>query len=338
MSCTQSRQCIRLKQLHRSLAPVGLSLAVACCSGASARGRHGNARAASSEGVGLKVVGTDSVAEPSSPVLPFLYGTAWKKDATADLVVQAVRAGFRGIDVACQPKHYREDLVGVAIARLAREDGIGRDELWLQTKFTPIAGQDPENVPYDVSAPVAEQVQQSIKRSLQNLGTDRIDSLVLHSPMETIDATMEVWAVFEKAVAAGQVRQLGISNCYDPAFFEALHVRARVKPKVLQNRFYADSGYDAELRAFCIEHDVTYQTFWTLTANPQILQSSAVRRAAKRQGATPAQVLFRWLIQSGHQPLTGTTSLDHMRQDLNAVHFELSNIETREIGALFQRR
>jgi len=266
--------------------------------------------------------------------LPFLYGTAWKKEATTDLVLQAVRAGFRGIDTACQPKHYREDLVGKALAVLARE-GVERDQLWLQTKFTTLRGQDPDDIPYDENAPLRVQVEQSIAKSLYNLGTSRIDSLVLHSPLPTLEETLEVWGVFEKAVDAGQVGQLGISNCYDPPTFKALYEKARIKPKILQNRFYKDSGYDVELRAYCLEKGVTYQTFWTLTANPHILSADPVVRAASRLGATQPQVLFRWLIQVGHQPLTGTKSPEHMKQDLQAVTMPLSTAEMSEIGGLF---
>lgn len=273
-------------------------------------------------------------ASHSVPRLPFLYGTAWKKEATTNLVVQAVRAGFRGIDTACQPKHYREDLVGEAVARLARE-GISRDELWLQTKFTPTRGQDANNIPYDPKAKLDTQVQQSIARSLRNLGVDRIDSLVLHSPL-TFAETMQVWTVFESAVHAGTVRQLGISNCYDMSFFRRLYETARVKPAVLQNRFYRDSGYDVALRAYCLQNGVTYQTFWTLTANPENLKSKPISNAATRLRATPAQVLFRWLIQSGHQPLTGTKSPEHMQQDLAVVGLELMPSEMAEIGALFR--
>lgn len=266
-----------------------------------------------------------------------LYGTAWKKEATTELVVLAVRSGFRGIDTACQPKHYREDLVGAALERLAFEHGIPRECLWLQTKFTPIRGQDPQNIPYDKSAPLRVQVEQSIARSLENLGTGYIDSLVLHSPLPTLDATLEAWGVFERAVDDGRVRQLGISNCYDAKFFVALYDSARIKPAVLQNRFYADSGYDVELRRFCLENGIAYQTFWTLTANPKLLRSEPVRDAASRLRATPPQVLFRWLIQAGHQPLTGTRSPDHMRQDLEAAslaQLELSDAEMVAIGSL----
>jgi len=178
------------------------------------------------------------------------------------------------------------------------------------------------------------QVEQSIQRSLQNLGTTYIDSLVMHSPMPSLEENLEVWRVFEKAVEAGQVRQLGISNCYDPQTFRRIYGSARIKPRVLQNRFYVDSGYDLELRQFCLEHDITYQTFWTLTANPHVLGSPPVQSAAQRLRATPAQILFRWLIQSGHQPLTGTKSSEHMQQDLDVVNLALTEEEMRGIGEL----
>lgn len=266
--------------------------------------------------------------------LPFLYGTAWKKEATADLVVQAVQEGFRGIDTACQPKHYREDLVGAAVERLA-QDGVPREQLWLQTKFTPLRGQDPNTIPYDSSAPLHVQVQQSLAKSLINLRTTHIDSLILHSPLQTFEETMTVWNVFEGAVDAGTVGQLGISNCYDFNSFKSLFNAARVKPKVLQNRFYKESEYDVALRPFCLDNEIAYQSFWTLTANPHILSSDVISRATARLEATPQQVLFRWLIQSGHQPLTGTKSREHMRQDLAVADMRLHDQEMQDIGELF---
>merc|ERR1711974_161971 len=109
----------------------------------------------------------------------------------------------------------------------------------------------------------------------------------------------------------------------------------RVKPRVLQNRFYRDSGYDRELRAFCLDHAIAYQSFWTLTANPHVLESRDVAQAAVRLGCTPQQVLFRWLVQAGHQPLTGTKSPEHMRQDLMVPTLQLSSTEMAVIGGFF---
>lgn len=222
------------------------------------------------------------------------------------------------------------------MAKLAREDGLPREALWLQTKFTPERGQDPRRLPYDLNAPLAEQVEQSIQKSLQNLGTHYIDSLVLHSPMPTLEDTLVVWSVFERAVDSGIVRQLGISNCYSLDFLRALHRSARIKPRVLQNRFYSETSFDGDVRKICLDQGITYQTFWTLSANPHILDSMPVRRAATRLRATPAQVLFRWLIQSGHQPLTGTKSSIHMEQDLAVTNMTLTDSEMIEIGRLLR--
>src|SRR5262249_24118034 len=78
-----------------------------------------------------------------------LYGTAWKKWQTESLVRQALAQGFRGIDTACQPKHYHEPGVGDAVAAAIAGGDLKREELFLQTKFTSVGGQDPARIPYD---------------------------------------------------------------------------------------------------------------------------------------------------------------------------------------------
>ena len=261
-----------------------------------------------------------------------IYGTAWKKDRTADLVVQAVQAGFRGIDTAGQPKHYNEPLVGEALNRL-KAFGFQREDLYLQTKFTPLPGQDPRQVPYDIDAPVELQVSQSFTTSQKNLQTEYLDSFVLHSPMSPHALLMKIWSAMETIQKAGGARQLGISNCYDIEVMRSLYADADVKPAVLQNRFYQETVYDAELRRWCSEHGVIYQSFWTLTANPHILASNTVRTIAQKYGKTEAQIFFRYLTQTGIVPLTGTSSDQHMREDLSIFDFEL-NAEDLKIVSL----
>lgn len=178
-----------------------------------------------------------------------IYGTAWKEKRTAELVEHAIAMGFRGIDTACQPKHYNEAGVGEGLARCLKR-GMSRESLYLQTKFTPLAGQDPARVPYDPDASLAQQVvAQSLDASLRHLGTEYLDGLLLHAPLQQPEATLEAWRAMETLFHSGIVRQLGLSNCYDPAHFRRLWQEAEVKPSVLQNRFYADTGYDRELRA-----------------------------------------------------------------------------------------
>lgn len=262
-----------------------------------------------------------------------LYGTAWKKEQTAQFVSTAIRAGFRGIDTACQPKHYHEKGVGEGIAACLA-DGITRRDLFLQTKFTSLSGQDPANVPYDPRASLSEQVAQSVGRSLVNLQTDYLDSLVLHSPLPEFSQTLEAWRAMESCCDSHRVHQLGISNCYDLKTLRHLHEHARVVPKVVQNRFYADSGYDREIRAFCRDNGIVYQSFWTLTANPHLLASRPVKAAAARTARTPQQVLFRYLSHEDVVPLTGTRSLVHMQEDLAIRNFQLSQGERDAITAL----
>ena len=262
-----------------------------------------------------------------------LYGTAWKKERTAELVSCALGLGFRGIDTACQPKHYHEPGVGDAIAAFLGEGGQ-RADLYLQTKFTPFGGQDPQRVPYDPRASLAEQVRQSHAVSLRNLQTRYLDALVLHSPLPSREQTLEAWRAMEALVDAGSVRQLGISNCYDAQELKALQQAVRIKPAIVQNRFYADTGYDEEIRSFCSLQGIVYESFWTLTANPGLLGNANLLNLASRHQRTPAQILFRYLSERGVVPLTGTTNPAHMREDLAIFEFELAEHECEAIDLL----
>lgn len=261
-------------------------------------------------------ISASKVLEGGKPYI--LYGTAWKKDDTAMLVQEAIRSGFRFIDTACQPKHYNEPGVGQGIMEAVKELGLSRSDLFLQTKFTPIGGQDPERLPYDRDASLEDQVLQSIDVSLRNLKTTYIDSLVLHSPLRSHDLTMRVWRVLEEKVDQGIIRQLGISNCYNLDHFQMLYQDARIKPAVLQNRFYSDSGFDVELRNFCADHNIRYQSFWTLTSRTtrHNLQRPEVQSMAKEKGLTPATLMYAYMMELGHTPLSGTTSKEHMLEDV----------------------
>jgi len=249
---------------------------------------------------------------------PFLvYGTAWKKEMTAQYVSDAIHAGFRFIDTACQPKHYNEAGVGHGWITATQELGLKRSDIFLQTKYTSYAGQDPNNVPYDHHAPVEEQVKQSLAASLKNLQTTYLDSLVMHSPMDTMDDTLKVWKVMESFVDEGKVHQIGISNIYDSEKFQILYNEARIKPWVVQNRLYAESNFDTELRSFLKEHGVKYQSFWTLTANRNALATAEVKELAQAKGLTPQTYMFAFLMSLGYiTPLSGTTNKGHMAEDV----------------------
>jgi diketogulonate reductase-like aldo/keto reductase len=259
-----------------------------------------------------------------------IYGTAWKEDETARLVELALKKGFRGIDTACQPKHYQEDLVGIGIKN-ALKSGIKREDIFIQTKFTPIDGQDPNKVPYNPKNDIVEQVLESFEVSKKNLGVDYIDSLVLHSPVFPAEKLHQVWEAFESIYYKDEVGQLGISNCYDLSYLQYMEETFDIQPAVIQNRFYAHSNYDTNIRRWAKERGIIYQSFWSLTANINILNSDTVIDLAVKHGKTQAQIFYRFLHQFDIVPLIGTTSEQHMEDDLDIFSFSLDSQESYAI-------
>jgi diketogulonate reductase-like aldo/keto reductase len=258
----------------------------------------------------------------------FLYGTAWKEDRTEVLVEQALAAGFRAIDTANQRKHYFEAAVGAGIAA----SGLSPSELFLQTKFTYVDGQD-HRLPYDPRAPLTEQVRQSFTSSLEHLRVERIDSYVLHGPWSNqgwSPEDRETWAAMEALHAEGRARLLGLSNVSLGQLRTAVQ-SAKVAPAFVQNRCYASRGWDRDVRAFCKEHGIVYQGFSLLTANRRELMSPAVRAIAERLGATIPQVVFRFARALGVLPLTGTTDPTHMREDLQSEQLTLTAADVTQI-------
>ncbi len=268
------------------------------------------------------------------PIPFFIYGTAWKKDSTAQLVKLAVCAGFRAIDTANQMIHYNEARVGEALRVLAAK-GITRDQLFLQTKFTPVNGQD-HRTPYDASADLTTQVAQSFDSSLEHLRTDYLDSYVLHGPHSRwglLEADWEVWAAIEALYHTGRTKIIGVSNV-NALQLKELCDKASVKPMVVQNRCYAVLGWDKEVRELCRAHNIIYQGFSLLTANRDVLVDPETWAIAKRLGTGPQQVIFRFAMQIGMLPLTGTTSEQHMKEDLQVENLELTPQEVLRIEAM----
>lgn len=259
-----------------------------------------------------------------------IYGTAWKKENTAKLVIEAVKNGFRGIDTAAQPKHYQEDLVGVALQALY-EQGFKREGLYLQTKYTPLPGQDPNSIPYDKNAPIEDQVRQSFENSLKNLQTSYVDTFILHTAIADHVILMKVWEAMQSIQKEGGALQLGISNCYDLEILQKLYNDAQIKPAVIQNRFYHQTKYDKVLRQWCDSKGIIYQSFWSLTANPHILQNKVLIIIAQKYNKTPEQIFFRYLSLCGIVPLTGTCSSVHMKEDLSILDFIL---EVEEVACI----
>lgn len=267
----------------------------------------------------------------SSPVptqIPaFLYGCAWKKEQTDNLVYQALTTGFRGIDVAAQPRHYREDLAGRGLRRALASGKVKRGDLFIQTKYSPPGAHDPQNCPYDLHSSITDQVNASVKSSLHNLRVSEdaqaaeaegtyIDCLVLHSPLPDYKLTLEAWRAFEAHVPH-TVGHLGISNTTLP-ILQGLYKDAKIKPSIVQQRFYRDTFYEVALRRWCRQRGIIFQSFWTLTGNSRLLHSAPVRDLAHTANVSPEVALYAYVLGlEGATICNGTSS--HMREDLEGI-------------------
>lgn len=181
-------------------------------------------------------------------------------------------------------------------------------------------------MPYNPEKSITNQIGTSVASSLHNLrhledpkANSYLDCLVLHSPFPSMKDTQEAWRAMEIHVPQ-QARTLGVSNIYQLESLKALYDFATVKPSVVQNRFYPATGYDTAIRGFCAEKGMIYQSFWTLTGNPRLLQSSAVATIAEQVGVSKPVALYGLVLGLGNTSvLCGTTAAQRMREDLVGV-------------------
>src|SRR5437879_5585343 len=233
----------------------------------------------------------------------FLSGTAWKEDRTAALTELALRAGFRGIDTANQRRHYFEAGVGQGLAAAYRAGVVTRTDLFLQTKFTYQGGQD-HRLPYDPAADLSTQIAQSMASSLEHLGTDHVDSYVLHGPAAAhgwTDDDAEAWAAMVNERDAGRTRFLGVSNV-SLHHLEQMAIAGAEAPDFVQNRCFARLGWDRDVRSFCTARKIVYQGFSLLTANPEALRHRLVAGIAATGRVPPAQAGSRFRPARGARP------------------------------------
>ena len=131
----------------------------------------------------------------------------------------------------------------------------------------------------------------------------------------------------------GGARLLGVSNVTVEQL-QSLCRQARIQPRFVQNRCRATQGWDRSARRFCNDHGIVYQGFSLLTANREALSRPAIREIAQAYGRPIPQIVFRFAIEVGMIPLTGTSSADHMRMDLGSLDFELKGEDVDRIETI----
>ena len=137
-----------------------------------------------------------------------------------------------------------------------------------------------------------------------------------------------------KRVGGGLLVQTGDNMNVTAEQLTQLCEQATHKPMMVQNRCFAVLGWDKEVREICQAHGIIYQGFSLLTANREVLADPEIQRIAQRLGARSTQIIFRFAMQIGMLPLTGTTSQQHMKEDLQAERLALSEEEIRRIETI----
>ena len=247
----------------------------------------------------------------------------------------ALELGFRGFDTANQRKHYVEAAAGEALSATIKNGLVNRESIFLQTKYTFQHGQD-HRLPYDPDAPIADQVAQSLASSLEHLQTTYIDSYMLHGPTQRTNLGIDDWAAWHAIVETykrEKTRLIGISNV-DLNQLQLLCQEAEMQPHFVQNRCFASRKWDSDIRAFCAGKGINYQGFSLLTGNRKEIVSPKINALAKRHGRSVSEIVFRFAIDSGIIPLTGTSNREHMRKDLEVFDFQLRTSEIKVIETL----
>eukprot|EP00747_Dinoflagellata_sp_TGD_P168818 gnl/TRDRNA2_/TRDRNA2_196116_c0_seq1.p1 gnl/TRDRNA2_/TRDRNA2_196116_c0~~gnl/TRDRNA2_/TRDRNA2_196116_c0_seq1.p1 ORF type:complete len:752 (+),score=138.93 gnl/TRDRNA2_/TRDRNA2_196116_c0_seq1:1-2256(+) len=256
-----------------------------------------------------------------------IYKVREKEPSVDELVQSAVRAGFRGLDIADQ-QYVRG--TGVALASLF-QTGVKRDSLFIQSRINPRSSQ---------AQPMAEQVKALMARLLKELKLGYVDSIVLGLEyIDTAEEAIEAWRTLEQQVMSGAVRQLGISKQGSSSILTLAHLdwiyeEAIVKPAVAQTRYdMMSSGFMQQFDLqWCDETKMQLQSFGTLTANHRIVESEKMRSLAAKYDVAPRVLFFRFMMGLGVMPLV-TPAIENMEGDAAAYGVPLSDEDKDEIIA-----
>jgi len=285
----------------------------------------------------------------------------WKveKPDASGLVQTALKLGYRHLDAACD--YGNEAEVGDGIHAALRAKTCRREELWVTSKLW--------NTYH-----ARKHVRLAAERTLRDLKCDYLDLYLIHFPipqqfvafedryppgwftdpaakpprmMPASVSVAETWGAMEELVAAGLVKQIGISN-FNVALIRDLLTHASIKPSVLQVELHPYLTQEKLLR-FCQDNGVAVTGFSPLgapsyvplgmaKAEDSVLEQPVVKAAAKRLGKTPGQIVLRWGVQRGTSIVPKTSRPDRLAENLAIFDFELSAEEMQAISGLNSNR
>jgi len=231
----------------------------------------------------------------------------------------ALKAGYRHIDTA----HAYNDEAGVG--RAVKESGIPREEIWVTSKLWPNEYGEGKTA-------------QAIDAMLERMQLDYIDLLYVHQPVGDF---VGAWKDMEKAVAAGKVRALGISNFdANDEVFNRIMEAATIKPAVLQMECHPYAQRLA-VREKAKTHNIQVECWFPLggaMSNGALLKDPTIMEIAKAHGKTAAQVILRWHIQEGFSVIPGASNPDYIKENIDIFDFTLTDDEMAEMRGLNKER
>lgn len=227
-------------------------------------------------------------------------------------VSAALQCGYRLIDTA--NAYVNEKAVGRAV----NKSGVSREDIFLETKLWPSFYEQRD----------------AVDKTLQRLGTDYIDLLLIHQPAGNYLAG---YKLMEKAYKAGKVKAIGLSN-FNTRQIQEILSQCEVKPAVLQTEVHPYSQ-ERELKKFLAEEGMVIQAWYPLGHGDKALQQEPVfTELAAKYGKSNAQIILRWHIQSGNIVIPGSKNPEHIKANLDLFDFTLTDEEMERIAAMDQQK
>jgi 2,5-diketo-D-gluconate reductase A len=232
-------------------------------------------------------------------------------EETKQAVTEALKCGYRLIDTA--QGYQNEEGVGAAIA----ESDVPRDELFITTKLTN------SEQGYDTTLTAFD-------GSMEKLGIDVLDLFLIHWPQPMFDQYVDTWRAFEKLLADGRVRSIGVSN-FEIPHLQRLMSETDVVPTVNQIELHPQFPQD-ELREFHAEHGILTESWGPLGQGKGLLEDPNIVEVARRKDRTPAQVVLRWHVQLGCIVIPKSVNRDRIQENIDLFDFELDDADMADIS------
>lgn len=221
---------------------------------------------------------------------------------------EALKMGYRLIDTANAYVNER------AVGRGIKESGVARKEVFLSTKLWPSEYENPN----------------AVDETLERLGVDYVDLLYIHQPAGN---WLAGYHQLEKALRDGKARSIGISN-FEGKYIQELETKWETAPQFIQVEAHPYFT-QKDLRVTLDKYGIRLMSWYPLGhGDKSLIQEPVFAELGKKYGKTPAQVILRWHVQMGFVVIPGSKNVDHIKDNLNIMDFELTADEMAEIAKL----